>query len=445
MGEELLGGVGGGTVDLGEIEALIASKAPLVSPGFSGTPTAPTAADGTDTTQIATTAFVAAALTGFEGAVLPYGTSVMSTANDTVTNEEPIPFNTELIDSAGMWSIGDPTKVHIPRDDWYWVGADITTLGTAYGGPNNTNVSIAIMKNWDGVSTQLGYYVAYERFNNEDGASAAGNSLLQLVYLEAGDVLQVILIGNAGSLLVESNPSDGVPSGFPNDTGPGTLSPHFFVISARPGGGPKGDTGEPGADGEDGAPGLIQSVVEGPNVSIDNTDPANPVISATTDGPLAIVRAFRNAGNVSINWTAVTAIASGTTAGTGLDLVFPDADVNVGDRIIVGINGLLANVAQAVAIDVGTLVSGAIVNYFGSGLDASLATKSGVIGWFGPASAVDCPLSGLTRPYTVQAGDLDGSGNLTLRFMAVKSTTTPRTLYANGNAQLEVFAINLSQ
>lgn len=34
------------------------SKAPLASPTFTGTPAAPTAATGTNTTQIATTAFV---------------------------------------------------------------------------------------------------------------------------------------------------------------------------------------------------------------------------------------------------------------------------------------------------------------------------------------------------------------------------------------------------
>ena len=37
-------------------------KAPLASPGFTGTPVAPTAAAGTNTTQIATTAFVNAAI-----------------------------------------------------------------------------------------------------------------------------------------------------------------------------------------------------------------------------------------------------------------------------------------------------------------------------------------------------------------------------------------------
>ena len=40
------------------------AKAPLASPALTGTPTAPTAASGTNTTQIATTAFVTAASSG---------------------------------------------------------------------------------------------------------------------------------------------------------------------------------------------------------------------------------------------------------------------------------------------------------------------------------------------------------------------------------------------
>ena len=42
----------------------IATKAPLASPSLTGTPTAPTATSGANTTQIATTAFVQAAVTG---------------------------------------------------------------------------------------------------------------------------------------------------------------------------------------------------------------------------------------------------------------------------------------------------------------------------------------------------------------------------------------------
>jgi hypothetical protein len=40
------------------LQSALAAKAPLNAPGFTGTPTAPTAASGTNTTQLATTAFV---------------------------------------------------------------------------------------------------------------------------------------------------------------------------------------------------------------------------------------------------------------------------------------------------------------------------------------------------------------------------------------------------
>ena len=46
-----------------DVSAALALKAPLASPALTGVPTAPTAAPGTNTTQLATTAFVAAANT----------------------------------------------------------------------------------------------------------------------------------------------------------------------------------------------------------------------------------------------------------------------------------------------------------------------------------------------------------------------------------------------
>lgn len=51
--------IGGPTVedDLDALDAVDALKAPLASPTFTGTPAAPTAAVGTSTTQLATTAF----------------------------------------------------------------------------------------------------------------------------------------------------------------------------------------------------------------------------------------------------------------------------------------------------------------------------------------------------------------------------------------------------
>lgn len=63
------------------ISTALGLKAPLASPAFTGTPTAPTAAAGTSTTQLATTAFVAAALGVAvpSGVVVPYAGSAAPT------------------------------------------------------------------------------------------------------------------------------------------------------------------------------------------------------------------------------------------------------------------------------------------------------------------------------------------------------------------------------
>lgn len=57
--------------------ALQTGKAPSASPSLTGTPTAPTAAPGTNTTQIATTAFVTAAVAAGGGGVVG-GSPIMS-------------------------------------------------------------------------------------------------------------------------------------------------------------------------------------------------------------------------------------------------------------------------------------------------------------------------------------------------------------------------------
>ncbi|MBF9055666.1 head decoration protein [Thalassobius vesicularis] len=60
------------------LQAALDAKAPLASPALSGTPTAPTATAGTNTTQIATTAFVAAAI----GALIDAAPGAMDTLNE---------------------------------------------------------------------------------------------------------------------------------------------------------------------------------------------------------------------------------------------------------------------------------------------------------------------------------------------------------------------------
>lgn len=76
----------------------VASKAPLASPAFTGTPTAPTASTGTGTTQLATTAFVGNAILASSGitAILPgqggNAGKFLTTDGSTASWGSPLPF-----------------------------------------------------------------------------------------------------------------------------------------------------------------------------------------------------------------------------------------------------------------------------------------------------------------------------------------------------------------
>ena len=73
----------------------LVAKAPLASPTFTGTPAAPTASVGTNTTQLATTAFVTAATAGSGGS----GGSIELTANGAIGAGKAV-----VIDTAGTVS-----------------------------------------------------------------------------------------------------------------------------------------------------------------------------------------------------------------------------------------------------------------------------------------------------------------------------------------------------
>jgi hypothetical protein len=73
--------------ELDNIATAIATKADLASPAFTGTPTAPTASAGTNTTQVATTAFVNTAMAAAGAGTV---TSVAVTSSDATVTGSPI-------------------------------------------------------------------------------------------------------------------------------------------------------------------------------------------------------------------------------------------------------------------------------------------------------------------------------------------------------------------
>ena len=79
--------------------------APLASPTFTGTPAAPTASPGTNTTQLATTAFVQAARTATLEAVYPVG-SIYTNATNATNPGSLLGFGTWVAFGAGRVMVG---------------------------------------------------------------------------------------------------------------------------------------------------------------------------------------------------------------------------------------------------------------------------------------------------------------------------------------------------
>jgi hypothetical protein len=85
----------------------IPSLAPLASPAFTGTPTAPTAAAGTNTTQLATTAYVQGERTALLDAVYPIGSIYTNAVNAT---------NPATLLGFGTWAAFGAGRVMVGHD-----------------------------------------------------------------------------------------------------------------------------------------------------------------------------------------------------------------------------------------------------------------------------------------------------------------------------------------
>lgn len=90
------GGITGTLSDQADLQSVLTGKAPIASPTFTGTPAAPTAAPGTNTTQLASTAFVKAAVDAAKGYVsgvaMPIGVAVSDVTSDLTTGTAKVTF-----------------------------------------------------------------------------------------------------------------------------------------------------------------------------------------------------------------------------------------------------------------------------------------------------------------------------------------------------------------
>jgi hypothetical protein len=130
------------------IATAISTKADLASPTFTGTPLAPTASAGTNTTQLATTAFITTAIAAALQVIYPIGCIYTTTVST----------NPNTVFGFGTWSAYGAGRVLISAGGGYSAGAtggsadatlpahthSVTATGTSGGQSNTHNHSISI-------------------------------------------------------------------------------------------------------------------------------------------------------------------------------------------------------------------------------------------------------------------------------------------------------------
>ena len=114
----------------------LAAKAPRASPAFTGTPTAPTATVGTSTTQLASTAFVAAAIANVNAQIPATTVNIDSSPAIAASAGQHI-----VCTNASAVTITLPASPTVGHTVWVTPGNGLTTNVIAQGGRNIMNLA----------------------------------------------------------------------------------------------------------------------------------------------------------------------------------------------------------------------------------------------------------------------------------------------------------------
>lgn len=158
--------------EFANIAIAVATKADLASPTFTGTPAAPTASASTNTTQIATTAFVQAAATAVLQVLHPIG-SVYINATDSTNPGTLLGFGTWTAFGAGRVPVGfDAGNPLFDTAEETGGSADAITVSHTH-----TATSTSTVTDPGHIHTTLGYgYGAGSVFANGGGNPTANVS-----------------------------------------------------------------------------------------------------------------------------------------------------------------------------------------------------------------------------------------------------------------------------
>lgn len=196
-----------GAVTLSSADVSAAGGALLASPTFTGTPSAPTAAPGTSTTQLATTAFVAAAVTGvvssFNGRngvvtltgadITGAGGALLASPTFTGTPNAPTPTagtnNTQIATTAFVQA-AITAGPYLPLTGGTLTGNLTVNVASANISLRKTAGQNAAISGQTGVNARWSVYLGES--TAESGSNAGSNFLIQS-FTDAGVVLGTVM------------------------------------------------------------------------------------------------------------------------------------------------------------------------------------------------------------------------------------------------------------
>lgn len=221
-GTDYLSPTGSGSALTGITQSQVSGSAPLASPAFTGTPTAPTASAGTDDTQIATTAFVAAAVAagGGSGSSTVPGMNVIWMDNEGVSNTGASSVTTEF-NTLLTAQDGDPCVFVFGVGTYLWstapdalgpgqsvigLGPTVTNFTWSGAGPLFTATTAAVSGTWDG-SLSAGTFAGFT-INGPYGTD--GTAGIKYGALQSGVIDNVFFYGLDGGCIEGYQVTSGV-------------------------------------------------------------------------------------------------------------------------------------------------------------------------------------------------------------------------------------------